>query len=319
MVRYLSESDVSRLLSMPRAIEQVERALKDLAEGRATDLPRQRTRQPATTLHILQGAAPELNLIGYKAYTTNASGKRFLVHLFEATTGKPVAIVSAAYLGMMRTGAANAVAARWLARPDASVIGMFGAGWQAQGQLEALLLVRPIRQARVFARHSEKLMAFCRQMAERLGIEVVPVADQHEAVAGCDIITTITNAAHPLFDSAWIKPGQHLNAAGSNALNRQELSEAAIRRCNRIVVDSREVAANECGDLLPLYEKGLIDYRHLPELGEIIAGRAAGRTSGDQVTLFESHGMAIQDLYVAADLLQLARDQAIGTDLPIDA
>lgn len=111
--------------------------------------------------------------------------------------------------------------------------------------------------------------------------------------------------------------GTHINAAGSNALTRREIDEAAVRRCERVVVDSREVARNECGELLPLVERGLVHWETLAELGEIVVGRVPGRTSPRQITLYESHGMAVQDLYVAARVLALAREQGLGRELPV--
>ncbi|MEF8736431.1 MAG: hypothetical protein V5B35_07445 [Candidatus Accumulibacter necessarius] len=123
---------------MPMALEAVESAHRALSSGLACDVPRQRTRLPQTTLHILQGALPQFDAIGYKAYTSNRSGVRFLVHLYRASRGSLLAVIEADLLGMMRTGAASGVATRWLARPDAQVAGVFGAGWQAEGHIEAL-------------------------------------------------------------------------------------------------------------------------------------------------------------------------------------
>ncbi len=120
-----------------------------------------------------------------------------------------------------------------------------------------------------------------------------------------------------MLEGRWLQPGQHVNAAGSNSLIRRELDATAVQRCTRIVVDSRATARNECGDLLPLVETGLLEWDALPELGEVIIGRVPGRTTRDGITLYESHGMAIQDLYVGASILALARERGIGVDLPI--
>ena len=132
MALFLSENDVKKLLTVEMALEAVESAHRDLAMGVAIDTPRARSRLPQTALHILQGALPAQGVIGYKAYTSNKSGNRFLVHLFDAASGQLMAVIEADYLGMIRTGAASGVAARWLARPDATVAGVFGAGWQSR-------------------------------------------------------------------------------------------------------------------------------------------------------------------------------------------
>lgn len=318
MIRYIKEKDVGQLLTMPLAVSLVEAALRARADGSAVDVPRVRTRTPAGTLHIMQAAAPALGLIGYKAYySAKGKGTRYFVHLFDSDSGKLAAIIEASLLGMVRTGAASGVATRYLAREDAAVVATIGAGKQAVGQLEAVCEVRKIREVRVYSRSAERAGGFCAALSGKLGVAMHPVASAEEAVRGADIVNVITNAATPVLAGAWLEPGQHVNAAGSNALTRRELDAAAVQRCTRIVVDSRATARNECGDLLPLVENGVLDWDALPELGEVIIGRVPGRRSRDEITLFESHGMAIQDIYVGARILALARERGIGADLPI--
>jgi ornithine cyclodeaminase len=315
MALFLSEKDVSEVATMPLALESIEMSLREHTLGRAVNIPRERTRIQKGALHLLQGAVDCLDTIGFKAYTSTREGNRFLIHLYNATSGRLDAIIEANFLGMLRTGAASGIASRYLSRPEASVVGMFGAGWQARGQLAALCQVRPIQQAKVFSRDRQRLEEFCRVQSEQLGIAVIPAANAEEVVRGSDIVTTVTTSATPLFDSAWLEPGCHINAVGSNALIRTEIDEKTIRRCDSVVVDARDVAARECGDLLPLLEKGRIRWTQIPELGEIIVGRLPGRNTPAQITLFESHGMAIQDLALAAHVLQRAKQQGLGTEL----
>lgn len=316
MALYLSEDDVKQVLTMDMALDGVESAHRDLALGRATDTPRARSRLPQTALHILQGALPDQGILGYKAYTSNRSGNRFLVHLFDAASGQLWAIVAADYLGMMRTGATSGVAARWLARPDSTIAGVFGAGWQAEGHVRAICATLPLERVKVFSRKADKLQAFCQRLSKQTGIDVVPALSAEDTVRGSDVVGTVTTAAQPLFDAEWLEAGAHINAAGSNALIRQELSEAAVRRCDVIAVDSVPTALAECGDLLPLLEKGRLHERQLLELGDVIAGRRAGRESAGQITLFESQGMGIQDLAVAWRVVQAAEARGLGAPLP---
>lgn len=318
MALFLSENDVKSLLTVEMALEAVESAHRDLATGLALDTPRVRSRLPQTVLHILQGALPAQGVIGYKAYTSNKSGNRFLVHLFDAATGRLRAIIEADYLGMIRTGAASGVAARWLARPDSSVAGVFGSGWQAEGHVRAICAALPLERVKVFGRKADKLQDFCRRMSETTGVAVVPAESAEETVRGCDVIGTVTTAALPLFDATWLEPGAHINAAGSNSLIRQELSEATVRRCDLVTVDAVPTALAEAGDLLPLLEKGRMHARQLVELGEVIVGRHAGRTSLEQITLFESQGMAIQDLAVALRVLAAAEAKGLGQAIPME-
>ena len=319
MALFLREADVEQLLTMQTTIDLVERVHREYSTGNAIDVPRERTRLPKTALHILQGAVPSAGVFGYKAYTSSREGIRFLVYMFGAERGNLEAVVEANHLGMTRTGAAGGVAAKWLAREDAKVAGVFGAGWQAQGQIEALALVRKLERVKVYSRTAEKLAKFCDKMAKKLSIDVVPAASAEDAVRGSDIVVTITTSATPVFSGEWLAPGTHINAAGSNSLLRREIDEKAVLMANPVVVDSRPTAIKEAGDLLPALEKGRLHVGMLTELGEVIAGIRPGRTAPDQVTLFESQGMAMQDLIIAAELTKLARAQGRGSQLDFGA
>lgn len=316
MAFFLSEADVRQLLTMDLALEAVESAHRAHASGRAIDVPRQRTRVPTASLHILQGALLDDGVMGYKAYTASREGARFFVHLFDVGTGRLRAVVEADFLGMMRTGAAGGVAAKYLARPEASTVGLIGAGWQAQSQLEALCKVRPVKQVKLFSRNEEKCRLASADLSRRFGIEVIPVASAEESVRDSDIVSTITTASSPVLQGDWLSAGAHINAAGSNALIRRELDEKAVGRASLICVDSRATALREAGDLLPALEKGRLHEGQLVELGEVIARSRPGRRQPDEVTLFESQGMAIQDLAVAARIAVLAEVKRLGAELP---
>jgi len=317
MVRYLAESDIKQLITMPVALECVEQALRARALGDAIDVPRARIHLPTGTQHVLQAAAPVLKSVGFKYYYTTPQGKTFFVHLINTESGRLEAIIEAVWMSMVRTGAASGVATDHLAAKDASVVGQIGAGFQGIGQLEAVCRVRKIRAARVFARNRDRLQAFCSSMSQKIGIEVTAAPSAEAAVRGAHVVNIITKSAEPVLKGEWLESGQHVNAAGSNALSRRELDDAAVKQCDVIAVDSRGTARNECGDLLPSVEKGWRRWDSLPELGEIIAGTARGRSSPADITLYESHGMGILDIWVGAKMLELARARGIGTDLPI--
>lgn len=319
MALFLSEADVRQLLTMDLALVAVQTAHRAHAQGQAIDIPRQRTRVPTASLHILQGALLDEStngVIGYKAYTASREGARFLVHLFDAANGKLQAIIEADFLGMMRTGAAGGIAAQHLARTAASVVGMIGAGWQAQGQLEALCKVRTVRQVRLYARNADKCRLASADFSQRFGVEVIPVDSAEAAVRGSDIVVTATTSGTPVVLGDWLAPGTHVNAVGSNALIRRELDEKAVSKAALVCVDSRATALREAGDLMPALEKGRLHEGQLIELGEIVAGIRPGRADEKAITLFESQGMAIQDLALARCLLEMAREQHLGTQLP---
>ena len=317
MVRYLTEDDVKKLLTMPLAIERVEAAHRALGEGRAVDVPRERIHLPIGTQHVLQAASPDLGYIGFKNYYTRPQGKTFYVQLTGTESGRLEALIEAVHMSMVRTGAASGVATRHLSSPDASVVAQIGAGHQGIGQLEGVCAVRRIRSARVYARNRDRLVGFCDTMSRKLGIEVAPAESAEAAVRGAHVVNVITKSATPVLLGRWLEPGQHVNAAGSNALARREIDEEAVKKCDVVTVDGRGTARKESGDLLPAVEKGLLRWETLTEIGDVIAGRAPGRTSPTQITLYESHGMGLQDLYVGAAVLALAREKNVGTNLPI--
>lgn len=316
MALFLNEDHVKELITMPLALEQVERALRDRALGRAVDMPRARIQTTAGIQHVLQACAPELGYIGFKYYFSPV-GKRgaTYVHLISMASGKLEAIVEAVWLGMTRTGAASGVASKYLANPGASVLAQIGAGFQGMGQLEAVVKALNICEARVYARTRDKLEVWCKKMGDQLGIPVMPAASGAEAVKGAHVVNIMTKSATPVIDGDWLQPGQHVNAAGSNALSRSEIDAKTIARCKLVTVDSRGTARNECGDLIAAVETGKLSWDTLPEIGEVIAGRVPGRSGKDDITLYESHGMGIQDIYTAARLVELARSSKVGTAL----
>ena len=181
MALLLREADVERLLTMQIALELVERVHREYSTGNAIDVPRERSRLPKSALHILQGAVPSANVLGYKAYTSSREGVRFIVYAFNAERGNLDAIVEANYLGMMRTGAAGGVAAKWLAREDAKTVGVFGSGWQAHSQIEALAAVRNLSRVKVWSRTPDKLAKFCEEMRAKLSLDVVAAASPEDA------------------------------------------------------------------------------------------------------------------------------------------
>jgi alanine dehydrogenase len=307
----LREEEVQALLSVGDAIEALERTFRAQAEGRAVNLPRQRVRWPGGTLHVMAAGDLGSGYVGLKAYTAVGGQTRFVVLLFHAESGELLAIIEADRLGRLRTGAATGLATRYLARPDARVVGMIGAGRQAATQLMAVCAVRPIAEARVYSPTPQRRAAFAHRMRETLGIPVQAVERPEAAVEGADILITITSAREPVLRGAWLRPGVHLNAAGSNALLRRELDEEAIARADLIVIDSRAQGQIEAGDFLEPLERGRLQWERVYELRDVVAGRV-GRAHPEQITLFKSLGIALEDVAVAAVAYERARAQGAG-------
>jgi ornithine cyclodeaminase len=202
-----------------------------------------------------------------------------------------------------------------LARESAATVGVFGAGWQAHSQIEALCRVRPIRRVKVYSRTPARSRATTADFQRCLGVEAIAVDTPEQAARDSDIVVTITTSATPVFEGAWLADGCHVNAAGSNALIRREIDERTVGRAAVVCVDSRATALAESGDLLPALEKGRLHAGQLVELGEVVVGVRQGRKSAQEITLFESHGMAIQDLALGWRLLHLARERGLGREI----
>jgi ornithine cyclodeaminase/alanine dehydrogenase len=236
------------------------------------------------------------------------------VLLNDPRTGQLIAIMDGAYLTAMRTGAASGVATKYLARPDAKVVGIFGAGIQARTQLMAMCAVRPIVAARVYDPMTELAGAFCRDMSQALGITVQPVTEPRGAVDGCDIIVAASTSKVPVFDGQWLAPGTHINGVGSHSLDAREVDSLTIQR-SKVVVDLRSAALAEAGDLVTPINAGEITAEHIyADLGEIVTGKP-GRTDAGEITFFKSVGLAIQDVSTATKVYELARQKGIGQEI----
>jgi len=313
---YLSELDVKHLLTMRTAIDVVEESFRQLGNGRAVNIPRQRAIVPGVVLHTLSAALPYLNMVGWKAYTTTKSGNRFMVGLSNATTGEIVALVDADRLGQMRTGAATGVAAAWLAPPTATELGLFGTGWQAETQLEALANVRPIKTAFVYSRKVERRHSFCDHMSSRLGIEVIPVDRPQEAAEDLPVVITATSSPEPVLDGNWIAEGALVCAVGSNWRGRAELDTGTIRRADNVVCDSVDACRQEAGDFTGAIECGIFNWAQAVNLCDVVNGKAVGRKTRDSVVIFKSVGLGLEDVAVAAAVVELARTKQVGVTLP---
>ena len=309
MIR-ITEQQVREAVSMPQAMDLVERMLLRLAGGRAVNHPRRRVAmETRTLLHYMAGGDNESGLVGIKVYASNprVGAPDFVVLLFDAHTAELLASIEANALGQIRTGAASGVATRCLARDDARSLALFGSGFQAETQLEAVACARELESVRVYSRKKEGRESFAKRMAEKLGLPVVAAESPEEAIDGADIVTTVTNARHPVFPGRLLQPGAHINAAGSNHVKRREIDGEAVRKASVVAVDSLEQARMEAGDLTQAADEGILDWDGVRELHDILAGKAPARESEQQVTLFESQGLAVEDVAMAEYLYQRYR------------
>jgi len=317
MTLLLTERDVQSLLTMELALEAVEAACRALGEGAAVNHPRRRLPIRHGMLHYMASALPTHNAFGLKIYPATSTGVTFLIPLYDYDTGRLLALMEGDYLGRLRTGAASGIATKYMARADAKTLAIIGSGGQARTQLQAICAVRPIEQVRVYSRNAEKRAEFVREAQGSVNAEIVAVAHPRAAIENADVVVTITTSSTPVFDGRWLKPGVHINAAGSNHLKRREIDGETVRRATHVAVDMLEQARLECGDLAPAVEAGLITWEAVKELGDIVAQKTPGRTSAEDITLFESHGLSVWDIAAAARVYELAVQRGLGQKLAL--
>ena len=227
-----------------------------------------------------------------------------------------MALIEANLLGQMRTGATSGVATKYMARPDAKIIGCFGTGFQARSQLKAVCCVRRIERIDVYGRNDDRRRAFASEMGEFCGVPTLAVHTPEEAAAEKDIVVCATSSKAPLFDGHVLDEGTHINAVGSNYLTKAEIDVTTIRRADRIICDSLEACRLEAGDFVPALEDGSLDWPRVHELPDVVVGRETGRAHPEDITLFKSVGLGLEDLAVAVRIYERARDEGIGLPLP---
>jgi ornithine cyclodeaminase/alanine dehydrogenase len=254
--------------------------------------------------------------MGAKVYATSRKNPAtFTLTLFDGRSGALLALMQADYLGQLRTGAASGVATKYMARDDATEVGLFGSGKQARTQVQAVCKVRRVRQVHVYSPNEERRRQFAREMSEVCQTEVIPVPRPEMAAEKKDIIITATTSRDPVLLGAWIAQGTHINAIGSNFLAKAELDEAAIRRCQSVVVDSKDQARVEAGDFQQSFEDGSLQWSNIRELGQVIVGRYTARKHPQDVTLFKSLGIAVEDVALAARVFAFAQSEGVGRAL----
>ena len=321
----LTRADLERVLDAAGVIAAVEKAFSEAAAGRAHALPR--AVLPMAKGGVFLGmisALPKMHALGAKLITyVEANRKRGLptLHasyvLSDPETGAPFAFMEAGFLTAIRTGAASAVAAKYLARPDSRRVACFGAGVQAEFQLRCLKAVLPIESIAVVGRDPARAQAFTERMRSVLGVSVEVSRDRRAAVPEADVVTCATTSSRPVFTGRDLRPGAHVDVVGAFRPDRREVDTETVKRA-RVVVDTYHGAWAEAGDLLIPIKAGAITRRHVrAELAEVVTRKKPGRTRPDEITLFKSVGWAPEDAATARLAYDRAMAQGIGTEVTL--
>jgi alanine dehydrogenase len=310
VTRYLTEADVEALLTPGEAVDAIEACFGRMARGAVENRPRYRVGLDGGKLAVMAASDLELGFAGLKAYAAfGYDDVRFSVLLFSATEAELAAVVDANRLGQLRTGAASAVAAKHLARPGASGLGVIGCGWQAESQVACIRAAVPsIDRVVAYCRTRERLEAFC----ERVGAQ--PGESPADAAAE-DVVVTVTTSRDPVLRGDWLRPGALVCAVGANDPGARELDNVVLERAAFVCCDSLEQARIESGDLIEPVERGVLDWLEVHELHEVVGGEVAGRQADGDIVVFKSNGIAAWDVAAAAAVLERARERDVGLEL----
>lgn len=309
---YLTEADVAALADIRDAIDALEEAFASWRDAGTANMPRQRAPLPGGMFNLMGSVYARRGVYGLKAYGGGPTGANFYISLLGFEDRKLKAVIEANLLSQLRTGAASGLATRLLANPDAATLGCIGTGKQARAQVLAVCAVRPIKLIKIFSRSEENRAAFARAMAEETGIETIVTSSARDCVTDADVIALITRATEPVIRREWLKVGVHVNGAGANAANRREIDEETVLAARVLVTDDKEQALIEAAEFRDLISTERLRWDDVHELGDLVTGAVRGRVSPDDLTLFKSLGVSLEDIAFAELIYRRARERGFG-------
>jgi alanine dehydrogenase len=309
MPLFLNENDVRALIEPADAVDAVEECFRRLAAGSVEMALRRRLVLEEGRLADMAASDLELGYAGVKAYAGFRAGAAFVVALFSTDHPELVALIEADHLGRLRTGAASAVAARYLALDGADSLGVIGCGDQAETQVSCIRAAVPtVDRVVAYCRTERNLRAFCKRVGAEAG-------ESHRDAAAQDIVVTITTSPDPVLRGEWLRPGALVCAAGANRPGARELDNVVLERASLVCCDWLEQARLESSDLIEPVQTGVLDWLEVHELHEVVSGELPGRQSPEDIVVFKSNGIAAWDIAVAAAALDRARERGAGKEL----
>ncbi len=325
----LNRREVESLLDLDQLIESLAPEMIELSKGSISMPARgivqiQEKHGILATMPVYLNSSKILSTKLVSVYPENESrglpSHQAVILVFDSATGSALALMDGTSITGARTAAGSALATRTLARPEAQILALLGTGVQARSHIRAVMRVRKIREVRVWGRSAEKAVSLAQEISREHGIQARGLTSLQETLVGAEIVCATTHSADPVVLGEWLKPGVHVNSVGLNAQGR-EVDEAAVLKA-LVVVESRDQALapapSGANDLTWLIQKGVITREHIhAELGEILSGARPGRTSPEQITLYKSVGVAVQDAVAAQLVLDAARQQKIGREIDI--
>jgi len=314
MALFLTHEDVSASVNMLDAMDAMEGAFREQAEGKVIQPHRLNLKAGKGWLRVGPAVLEDSGYMGFKAMNlAPGHGVRYQVHLYRIADGELLAIMDALHLTTLRTGATSAVATRRLASAEPTTIAVIGSGIEARAQLEAMHALGLARSARGYSPTQANREKFAADYSRSLGIEVVAVGNAREAVRGCGLVVAAVKSTETALLGEWLEPGTHVNSVGTARPEQREIDAATFQRSAVIVVDTREGVFGEAGDAIAA--KDVVSPEQVYELAELVTGRAPSRSDEKQITLFKSVGSAHQDVAIAARIFERAREKNLGTEI----
>jgi len=322
----LSEKEVRSLIDVEELIQALERAHIQFSTGKAVmpvrlvvPLPEIKGRITSMPAYLGEDKALGMKVVTYFPENPKQGLPIILatVFLYSTESGKLLAVMDGTYVTAIRTACISAVATRALANPETPVLGVLGAGVQARAQIRTLCKVRKIREIKVYDVLEKSVQSLKEELEPEVGIKIEAVETAEQAIRNVDLLVTVTTAKEPIVRVDWLKPGVHINAIGSHRPDLREIDGATMKRA-KVFVDSREAILAECGDVLLAIKEGAITEGHIAaEIGEVLAGKKAGRTNAGAITLYKAVGIAIQDVATAKLIYQTAVEKKVGVHVEI--
>ncbi len=320
----ISEKQVRDLLDLDELIAALEQAHVQFSAGRVVmpvrlvvPLPEIQGRITSMPAFMSEGKALGIKIISYFRDNPGQGLPPILatISLYSAETGKLEVLMDGVYITAIRTACASAMATKALARPETPVLGVLGAGTQARTHIRALSRVRSIERVLIWSPTRTSAIYVKEELEDEMGFPIQPQESAEAVVREADILTAVTDAAEPILDAKWLKPGVHINAVGSHRPDAREMGSDTVRRAT-VVVDSIDAINTECGDILLAVKEGAVTSDHVRgEIGEVLAGAKPGRTREDEITLYKSVGIAAQDVAAASLVYRRALEQGVGAEV----
>ena len=317
MALFLNEKQVDELLTLSEAIDALEDPMRQQGLGLAFNKPRTIAKGGKGSVSVLPACIPSIDSMGFKTYTVGPDGARFWLMLFGGD-GELRSLMESENISRIRTGAATAIATKYLSRSDSKVGAILGTGHHAPTQLESMCAARKFDRVYAWSRTPANVVAFCEKMTRKLGIPVLPAATAEEAVRQADVVTTITSSQDPVLFGDWLRPGTHVNLVGAMKITCREADSRVLERADVLVVDDVEQSKMEAAEFVLAVKEGKVKWKDVIEVSQVVASKDPVRASPDAITVFKSHGIGLWDVAAAARVYELAKRNAVGVHLPIE-